>query len=117
MVPPMHPNPNAAVILLSGGQDSATCLAWAQPRFRQIYAVTFDYGQRHRVELEAAAAIAKQAGISQTVIPCNSFSTLGGNALTGHEAVAPGVRDDDHLPNTFVPGRNLIFITLAAAYA
>ncbi len=117
MVLHMQPNPHAAVILLSGGQDSATCLAWAQKRFRYVYAVTIDYGQRHHVELAAAAAIAKQAGIPQTVIPCNSFSALGGNALTGTEDVASGVREHDNLPNTFVPGRNLIFITLAAAYA
>ncbi len=117
MLPSMQSNPHAAVILLSGGQDSATCLAWAKKRFRQLYAVTIDYGQRHVVELDAAVTIAKRAGVQQTVIPCDSFRVLGGNALTGSEAVEDGVRAEDHLPNTFVPGRNLIFLTLAAAYA
>jgi 7-cyano-7-deazaguanine synthase len=107
---------DAAVVLLSGGQDSTTCLAWARARFARVEAVTIDYGQRHRIELEAAAAIARAAGVLQRVIPCDSFAALGGNALTGDEAVTtqPGAGG---LPNTFVPGRNLVFLTLAAAYA
>jgi len=113
----MHPNPHAAVVLLSGGQDSATCLAWAQKRFQRLHAITIEYGQRHHIELGSAAEIAKRAGVPQTVIPCDSFRALGGNSLTGDEAVLGGVRDDNHLPNTFVPGRNLVFITLAAAFA
>jgi 7-cyano-7-deazaguanine synthase len=106
-----------AVVLLSGGQDSATCLRWAQQRFSTVEAVTIDYGQRHRVELDAAATIARLSGVSQRVIPCDSFAALGGNALTGPEAVASAPRADTNLPNTFVPGRNLVFLTLAAAYA
>jgi len=113
----MHPNPHAAVVLLSGGQDSATCLAWAQKRFQRLHAITIEYGQRHHIELGSAAEIAKRADVPQTVIPCDSFRALGGNSLTGDEAVLGGVRDDNHLPNTFVPGRNLVFITLAAAFA
>ena len=113
----MHPNPHAAVVLLSGGQDSATCLSWAQKRFQRLHAITIDYGQRHHIELGAAAEIARRAGVQQSVIPCDSFRALGGNSLTGSEDVLGGVRDDNHLPNTFVPGRNLVFITLAAAFA
>jgi 7-cyano-7-deazaguanine synthase len=113
----MRANPDAAVVLLSGGQDSTTCLAWALKRFRRVEAATIDYGQRHRVELDAAAAIARAAGVAQRVIPCDSFRALGGNALTGDEAVASGVRAANQLPNTFVPGRNLIFLSLAAAWA
>jgi 7-cyano-7-deazaguanine synthase len=113
----MQPSPDAAVVLLSGGQDSATCLAWARKRFARLYAVTIDYGQRHRVELDAAVAIARIAGVPQAVVPCDSFRALGGNSLTGDEVVAGGLRPGTNLPNTFVPGRNLIFLTLAAAYA
>ncbi|MBA3685023.1 MAG: 7-cyano-7-deazaguanine synthase QueC [Planctomycetes bacterium] len=113
----MKATPEAALVLLSGGQDSTTCLAWALKHFRRVEAATIDYGQRHRVELEAAAAIARAAGVAQRVIPCDSFRALGGNALTGDEAVAPGVRAANQLPNTFVPGRNLIFLSLAAAWA
>ena len=113
----MRPDPTSAVVLLSGGQDSATCLAWAKTRFTRLFAVTIDYGQRHRIELDAAVTIARMAGVAQTVIPCDSFRALGGNSLTSAEAVTGGVREENHLPNTFVPGRNLIFLTLAAAYA
>src|SRR3954465_14079640 len=106
---------DAAVVLLSGGQDSTTCPPWALARFAAVEAVTIDYGQRHRVELDAAAAIARAVGVPQRVIPCDSFAALGGNALTGGIAVSanPGAGG---LPNTFVPGRNLVFLTLAAAY-
>ncbi len=113
----MQPDPTAAVVLFSGGQDSTTCLAWAQARYARVETITIDYGQRHRIELAAAAVIAARAGVPQRVIPCDSFRALGGNSLTGDEAVEGGVRAATQLPNTFVPGRNLIFLTLAAAYA
>jgi 7-cyano-7-deazaguanine synthase len=113
----MDLDPQSAVVLFSGGQDSTTCLAWAIAKFRRVECVTIDYGQRHVVELEAAAAIAKAAGVPQRVIPCDSFRAIGGNALTGDEAVVDGVRASNHLPNTFVPGRNIIFLSLAAAVA
>lgn len=113
----MQVNAEAAVVLLSGGQDSTTCLAWARARFRRVEAVTIDYGQRHRIELTAAARIAQVVGVPHQIIPCDSFRALGGNSLTGDEAVASGVRASSGLPNSFVPGRNLVFITLAAAYA
>lgn len=109
-----------ALVVLSGGQDSTTCLYWALRRFDHVEAVTFDYGQRHRVELAAAARIAADAGVRQHLLPINTFSALGGNALTD-AAMAPetGLRadGDSELPNTFVPGRNLIFLTFAAALA
>lgn len=108
---------SSAVVLFSGGQDSTTCLAWALARYSRVHAVTIDYGQRHRVELEAAAEIITRTGIPHAIVPCDSFRALGGNALTSDEPVEDGVRAKNHLPNTFVPGRNLILITLAAAYA
>jgi 7-cyano-7-deazaguanine synthase len=108
---------DAAVVLLSGGQDSTTCLVWAQRRFARVASLAIDYGQRHRIELDAAAEIARRAGVPHRTIPCDSLTALGGNALTGDEAVAGGVLARTGLPNTFVPGRNLVFLTLAAAYA
>ena len=112
---------SGALVVLSGGQDSTTCLFWAMARWgrERVQAVTFDYGQRHRVELESARQIAALAGVPQTVLPIDTFAALGGNALTGDVAPETGVRDadDDALPNTFVPGRNLIFLTFAAALA
>lgn len=104
-----------ALVVLSGGQDSTTCLYWALARFSHVEAVTFDYGQRHRVELASARTIATLAGVRQTVLPIDTFSALGGNALT--DDIAPEAAAGDALPNTFVPGRNLIFLTFAAAYA
>ncbi len=104
-----------AVVLFSGGQDSTTCLAWALDRYATVHAVTIDYGQRHRVEVEAAARICQAVGVPQAIIPCDSFRALGGNALTGDAPVQHGPATNG-LPNTFVPGRNLILLSLAAAY-
>ena len=107
-----------AVVVLSGGQDSTTCLYWALERFGRanVRALTFDYGQRHRIELEAARRVAALAGVPHEILPIDTFSALGGNALTAAD-IPVGEMPDDGLPNTFVPGRNLIFITFAAAYA
>jgi 7-cyano-7-deazaguanine synthase len=109
-----------ALVVLSGGQDSTTCLYWALDKFgsNAVEAITFDYGQRHRVELGCAARVAEFAGVSHTVMPIDTFAALGGNALTDQKI---GVQKDadieTDLPNTFVPGRNIIFLTFAAAYA
>lgn len=107
-----------AVVVLSGGQDSTTCLYWAIARFGQanVEAITFDYGQRHRIELECARRIASDAGVNHTELPINTFSELGGNSLID-DAMAVDAADDGDLPNTFVPGRNLTFLTFAAAFA
>ncbi len=109
-----------ALVVLSGGQDSTTCLFWAIERFgsASVETLTFDYGQRHRIELECAADVARYAGVPNTCLPIDTFSALGGDALTDPDvAVEAGTRPDTGLPNTFVPGRNLIFLTFAAAYA
>ena len=109
-----------SLVILSGGQDSTTCLYWALARFGHdnVTALTFDYGQRHRIELDCAAKVAVSAGVPQTVLPINTFAALGGNALTDSAVVVQSeLNPATHLPNTFVPGRNLIFVTLAAAYA
>jgi len=108
-----------AVVLLSGGQDSTTCLYWALDRFGpgQVEALSFDYGQRHRIELECAARIAAEAGVPHCCLPVDTFAALGGNALTDRGiAVAAGTDAATGLPNTFVPGRNLVFLTYAAAW-
>jgi 7-cyano-7-deazaguanine synthase len=106
-----------AVCLTSGGQDSTTCLFWAKQHFDPIFALAFDYGQRHRIELEAARVICDLAGVPLTVLPLMILCDLGGSALIGsHDAIqASGGRDG--LPNTFVPGRNLLFLTVAGAFA
>ena len=109
-----------ALVVLSGGQDSTTCLYWAINRFGsgKVSTLTFDYGQRHRIELDCAAAVAKHAGVAHRLLPIDTFAALGGDALTDTSVdLQPGVRDDTGLPHTFVPGRNLVFLTFAAAFA
>ena len=109
-----------ALVLLSGGQDSTTSLYWAIDRFGPgaTSALSFDYGQRHRIELECARKIAAAAGIDHDCLPIDTFKALGGDALTDSGVQVSGDLDEDSgLPNTFVPGRNLIFLTFAAAYA
>ena len=113
-----------ALILFSGGQDSATCLAWALDRFERVETVGFDYGQRHRVELdvrhsfrEQVVAIdarwAKRLGPDH-MLDLSILGQVSDTALTRDAEIALRA---DGLPNTFVPGRNLLFFTLAAALA
>lgn len=109
-----------ALVLLSGGQDSTTCLYWAIDRFGKnaVSSIAFDYGQRHRVELECARRIAAEAGVGHACLPIDTFAALGGDALTDATIdVDEQASAASGLPNTFVPGRNLVFLTYAAAYA
>jgi 7-cyano-7-deazaguanine synthase len=110
-----------ALVLLSGGQDSTTCLYWAIDHFGNsaVTTLTFDYGQRHRIEIDAAQRIAEYAGVGNAILPIDTFAALGGNSLLDSSIPVPAsaVTDAPALPNTFVPGRNLVFLTYAAAYA
>ncbi len=106
-----------AVCLTSGGQDSTTCLFWAKQRFAPLFALAFDYGQRHRIELEAAQAVCKLAGVPLTVLRLDVLRTLGGTALLDPTVTIEAHGGPRGLPNTFVPGRNLLFLTVAAAFA
>lgn len=114
------PAADRALVLLSGGQDSTTCLYWALRRFGQgnVDAVSFDYGQRHRIELECASRIAARAGVRHDILPVDTFAAIGGDALTDRSVAVPdGVETAGGLPQSFVPGRNLVFLTYAAALA
>ncbi|MEK7529087.1 MAG: 7-cyano-7-deazaguanine synthase QueC [Patescibacteria group bacterium] len=109
-----------ALILHSGGQDSTTCLVWALSKFAEVETISFDYGQRHRIELECAEKIAKEVGVKNTVIKVGDiFSQMGKNALTDTSvAIAEsGHEKNKSLPTTFVPGRNLFFLTIAGSFA
>jgi 7-cyano-7-deazaguanine synthase len=111
---------NKALVVLSGGQDSTTCLYWAIDKFghENVSSITFDYGQRHRIELECAREVAEFAGVPNDQLPIDTFAALGGDALTDPGIdVESGPGDKSGLPNTFVPGRNLIFLSFAAAFA
>ncbi|MDH3576328.1 MAG: 7-cyano-7-deazaguanine synthase QueC [Gammaproteobacteria bacterium] len=116
----MTANDAMALVVLSGGQDSTTCLYWAIERFGRanVSTISFDYGQRHKIELECAARIAEHASVSNACLPINTFAALGGDALTDSDIeVENQASADSGLPNTFVPGRNIVFLTFAAAYA
>lgn len=115
---------SAALVLFSGGQDSATCLAWALSRFDRVETVGFDYGQRHHVEMQARhevrtrlAAAFPQWGAKlgeDRVVDLTGYGALAESALT--EEAEIGLREDG-LPTTFVPARNLVFLTVASALA
>ena len=111
-------NEDKALVLFSGGQDSTTCLYWALQQFKEVQALSIDYGQKHKIELEAASTICKQAGVSLVIIPCSSLKQLGSSSLLEEDGVVDNeMSEDDNLPTTFVPGRNLLFLTIAAAFA
>ncbi|GJD96821.1 7-cyano-7-deazaguanine synthase QueC [Methylobacterium iners] len=113
-----------ALVLFSGGQDSTTCLAWALARYARVETLGFDYGQRHRIELEGRERL--RAGIAALdpawagrlgedhTLSLDALGRISETALTREGAIAFAA---DGLPNTFVPGRNLLFLTFAAALA
>jgi len=109
-----------AVVLFSGGLDSTTALAWAAARYDKVFPLTFDYGQRHRVEVRMAARQARRLGFPHTVLKVD-FRPMGGSALTDRKIPVPTVLRRRDLkpgpPATYVPFRNGILIGLAAAWA
>ncbi|RLB58167.1 MAG: 7-cyano-7-deazaguanine synthase QueC [Deltaproteobacteria bacterium] len=107
--------PREAVVLLSGGMDSATCLAVACSEGLSCHALTIDYGQRHHRELQAAAGIAASLGASEHLVMRVELDRVGGSALTGDMPVPR--RPAEGIPVTYVPARNLVFLSLAVAWA
>lgn len=105
-----------AVVLHSGGQDSTTCLLWALKKFKNVSVISFDYGQRHKIELEAAKRIAKKLKLEHKIIAIPLLKELTKNALTD-ESIRVKVGKRGQLPTTFVEGRNMVFFTAAAIYA
>ncbi|MBR6403833.1 MAG: 7-cyano-7-deazaguanine synthase QueC [Eubacterium sp.] len=110
-------NKEEAVVVFSGGQDSTTCLAWAVKNYKKVYAVSFDYGQRHKKELECAADIAKKLGVEHTVLNLKELNALAPNSLTRAEIEVDKEAPEEGTPNSFVEGRNLLFLTYAAIFA
>ncbi len=116
--------PEAALVLFSGGQDSSVCLAWALERYGRVETVGFDYGQHHGVEMQARQVVRENvlAGFPDWAarlgpdheLEMRGFGTIGGSALTTNREMEINERG---LPSTFVPGRNLVFLTYAAALA
>ena len=109
-----------AVCLLSGGLDSSTCLALARRQGYACYALSFDYGQRHKVELEAAARVAAAFGAQKHMVARIGLDAFGGSALTADIAVPKGrstAEMGQGIPSTYVPARNTIFLSFALAWA
>lgn len=107
-----------ALVVFSGGQDSTTCLYWALQNFDEVHALTFSYGQRHIIELESARLIAEMAGVSQDLVELGAvFANL--SSLTDPRQAIPESASEKvgELPSTFVPGRNIVFLSLAASRA
>ena len=108
---------NKALVVFSGGQDSTTCLFWALKEFDEVETLCFDYGQRHRIELEAARKIAEAAGVPFTLLQMDLLKQITHNSLTDSEMDVEEDKPDNRPPNTLVEGRNMLFLTFAAIFA
>ncbi|ENM5893027.1 7-cyano-7-deazaguanine synthase QueC [Vibrio mimicus] len=107
-----------AVVVFSGGQDSTTCLVQALKEFDEVHAITFDYGQRHKLEIEVAQKLAKQLGVAaHKVMDVGLLNELAISSLTRDDIPVSHELQANGLPNSFVPGRNILFLTLAGIYA
>ncbi|MFV8827874.1 7-cyano-7-deazaguanine synthase QueC [Alkalihalobacterium sp. APHAB7] len=105
-----------AIVVFSGGQDSTTCLFWALKQFKEVETVTFDYNQRHDDEIECAKAISAELGVKHHVLDMSLLNQLAPSALTRDDIEVKAGENGD-LPSTFVPGRNLIFLSFAGILA
>lgn len=113
----MPMNNEAALVVFSGGQDSTTCLFWAKKHFKKVYALSFIYGQKHVKEVELARSIAEKVEVEFDVMDVSFIGHLGRNSLTDTSIHMDEEKPADSFPNTFVPGRNLFFLSIAAVYA
>lgn len=105
------------LVVFSGGQDSTTCLYWAKKHFKEVYVLSFIYGQKHVKEVELARELARKAGVSFDVMDVSFIGHLGKNSLTDTSIRMDEEKPEGSFPNTFVPGRNLFFLSIAAVYA
>lgn len=106
------------LVLFSGGQDSTTCLYWAKEKFLdQVVTINIDYGQRHLVEVEAAKKICQMANVEYNYFQTDVFKQLGDSALVSSGNIQDSHRSSSNLPASFVPGRNIILLSIAAAFA
>lgn len=106
-----------ALVVFSGGQDSTTCLFWALKNFEEVHTITFSYGQKHSAEIEVARGIAARAGVDFHLEDVSFISKIGTSSLTDTSIEMDQEKPADSFPNTFVPGRNMFFLSIAAVYA
>lgn len=112
-----HLDNSRALVVYSGGQDSTTCLFWAKRHFAKVYALSFMYGQKHAHEVEFAEGIAREADVDFGKMDVSFISSLARNSLTDPTMEMDSEKPAAGPPNTFVPGRNLFFLSIAAVYA
>ena len=110
-------NKDKALVVFSGGQDSTTCLFWAKKHFKEVYALSFLYGQKHIKEVDLAREIARKAEVHFDTMDVSFIGHLGKNSLTDTSIQMDETKPKETYPNTFVPGRNLFFLSIAAVYA
>lgn len=107
-----------AIIVLSGGLDSTTCMGIAKDKGYELYAITFHYGQRHNREVEQAKQVAHFYNVKDhRIVNLTFLKDIGGSALTDNDIAVPKSGEEEGIPSTYVPARNLIFLSLATAYA
>lgn len=110
-------NKTTCMVLFSGGQDSTTCLLSAMKQYKEVIAVSVNYGQRHVQELDCAKAIAKELGVEHHILDMSLLGQLAPNALTRTDQVVDETKEEGALPNTFVDGRNMLFLSFVAVMA
>ena len=108
---------NKALVVFSGGQDSTTCLFWAKKHFEEVWALSLHYGQKHDTEVFLAEKIAKKAGVHFEAKNAPLIGSLAANSLTNSDIIMDEEKPVNSFPNTFVPGRNMFFLAIAAVYA
>ncbi|MDS1003030.1 7-cyano-7-deazaguanine synthase QueC [Clostridium sporogenes] len=110
-------NKEKAIVVFSGGQDSTTCLFWAEKKYKEVIAVSFDYNQKHKLELECARDICKKYNIEHKTLDLNLLNQLAPNSLTRQDITVDKSAPKDGVPNSFVDGRNLLFLSFVAVFA
>ncbi|WP_434302199.1 7-cyano-7-deazaguanine synthase QueC [Clostridium botulinum] len=110
-------NKKKAIVVFSGGQDSTTCLFWAKKKYKEVIAVSFDYNQKHKLELDCAKDICKKYNIEHHILDLNLLNQLAPNSLTRQDITVDKSAPKEGVPNSFVDGRNLLFLSFVAVFA
>ncbi|KEI97778.1 7-cyano-7-deazaguanine synthase QueC [Clostridium botulinum] len=109
-------NKEKAIVVFSGGQDSTTCLFWAKKKYKEVIAVSFDYNQKHKLELDCAKDICKKYNIEHHILDLNLLNQLAPNSLTRQDITVDKSAPKEGVPNSFVDGRNLLFLSFVAVF-
>ncbi|MHB9928041.1 7-cyano-7-deazaguanine synthase QueC [Clostridium botulinum] len=110
-------NKEKAIVVFSGGQDSTTCLFWAKKKYKEVIAVSFDYNQKHKLELDCAKDICKKYNIEHHILDLNLLNQLAPNSLTRQDITVDKSAPKEGVLNSFVDGRNLLFLSFVAVFA